>query len=340
MLASLTTQGGLEGLFEQGNLAWTLALGGSLAVVLGALGAAFALRLWSRARGPALRLSATLAVSLAVALCVTGGYALWIRLRPQPSPRTHAVRPGIVIDRATRTHPRPMVIHTATVDLARPELRVVTTPPPVGTDLPARTTSAFVREVGAWVAINGQFFKPFHSNHPLDFYPRQGDPVRPVRLATARGRVYVEGTGKRATLYVTEDHEVGIGPPPERIREALTGGTLLVADGAIRSGLGRQTLAPRSAVGLSYDRQTLVLMVVDGRQPSYSEGATIEELATLMLEAGAHDAFELDGGGSSTLVTGDGSGSAHVLNCPVHTGLPCRERPVANHLGVLVIGQD
>jgi exopolysaccharide biosynthesis protein len=42
-------------------------------------------------------------------------------------------------------------------------------------------------------------------------------------------------------------------------------------------------------------------MVVDGRQPE-SRGVGLEELATLMLEAGAVEAINLDGGGSSTLV--------------------------------------
>jgi len=42
-------------------------------------------------------------------------------------------------------------------------------------------------------------------------------------------------------------------------------------------------------------------MVVDGRQ-TVSRGVSLEELAQLMLDVGAVEALNLDGGGSSTLV--------------------------------------
>jgi exopolysaccharide biosynthesis protein len=51
-------------------------------------------------------------------------------------------------------------------------------------------------------------------------------------------------------------------------------------------------------------------MVVDGRQ-SESRGATLDELAGLMLEAGAVDALNLDGGGSSTLAV-----NGNLVNLP------------------------
>lgn len=68
-----------------------------------------------------------------------------------------------------------------------------------------------------------------------------------------------------------------------------------VADGTIIS--GRQ---PRTALGISQDGNTLILMVVDGRGTSI--GATHDEMAALMKEYGAYDAMHLDGGGSSTMV--------------------------------------
>jgi hypothetical protein len=321
-------------LFASGKLGQTLVLGGSIAVVLAVLAALCAVRLWSQRRTLVHRMGSTVLVSLALVLLTAGAYALWICMRPQPSTARFEVHPGIVVERSVRRERRPLVVHTATIDLGRPDLRIVTTPPPDGDELPARTTSAFAREQNLRLAINGQFFAPSRSQHPLDFYPAPGNPVRPVRLAASRGRIYVDGTRKRATLYVTHDDEVRIGLPPDEVRDALTGGVMLVADGSIHEGLGADELAPRTAIGLSRDRKTLILVVVDGRQPAYSEGASMKELATILFDAGAHDAFELDGGGSSTMVSGDGSGSARVLNCPIHTGLPCRERPVANHLGI------
>jgi MYXO-CTERM domain-containing protein len=57
---------------------------------------------------------------------------------------------------------------------------------------------------------------------------------------------------------------------------------------------------PRTAMGLSRDRQTFILVVVDGRSSS-SAGMYGTELAELMSELGAHTAFNLDGGGSSQM---------------------------------------
>jgi len=60
-------------------------------------------------------------------------------------------------------------------------------------------------------------------------------------------------------------------------------------------------LEPRTAIGqvgpLHY-----VVLVVDGRQPGYSNGVSLSGLQQLLLETGAQTAFNLDGGGSTTLV--------------------------------------
>jgi hypothetical protein len=57
---------------------------------------------------------------------------------------------------------------------------------------------------------------------------------------------------------------------------------------------------PRTAVGVTRDGHFL-LVVVDGRQIT-SRGATLREMAQLMMELGCVEAINLDGGGSSTLV--------------------------------------
>ncbi len=93
---------------------------------------------------------------------------------------------------------------------------------------------------------------------------------------------------------------------------------------------------PRTAVGLSTDRRVLLLFVVDGRQLNYSEGVTLPELAQIAIEYGADEAFNLDGGGSSTLIIEDQQGRQQVLNSPIHASVPGVERPVGNHLGVWV----
>ena len=78
---------------------------------------------------------------------------------------------------------------------------------------------------------------------------------------------------------------------------------------------------PRSAVGVSRDSTTLYLVAVDGRWKT-SVGMSLEELANEMIALGAHDALNLDGGGSTTLVLGDS-----IANTPSD---PSGERPVGD----------
>ncbi|GAA3675858.1 phosphodiester glycosidase family protein [Nonomuraea antimicrobica] len=90
------------------------------------------------------------------------------------------------------------------------------------------------------------------------------------------------------------------------------------ADGLVREGTDQTftynwTLRanPRSMIGMD-DRGRLMLVVVDGRQDGYSEGLGIAQTAELMKLLGAREAMNLDGGGSSVMVT-SGTG---IVNRP------------------------
>jgi hypothetical protein len=112
-------------------------------------------------------------------------------------------------------------------------------------------------------------------------------------------------------------------------------GTLLVENGESRGATAQVAPTqrhPRTAAGVSRDGQTLVLVVVDGRRPGWSVGATLPELASILIEAGAWNAVNLDGGGSSAMWHREPGGAGRVLNRPSDG----RVRPVANHLGVRV----
>ena len=91
---------------------------------------------------------------------------------------------------------------------------------------------------------------------------------------------------------------------------------------------------PRTAVGVDSAKQKAWLLVVDGRQPGVSEGATLDELKQMLKDEGAVDALNLDGGGSSVLVARSPDGSLKVLNVPVHDHVPGRERPVVSAVGM------
>ena len=57
---------------------------------------------------------------------------------------------------------------------------------------------------------------------------------------------------------------------------------------------------PRTAVGI-IDEKHFVFVVVDGRSEGYSVGVTMPELAQIMLDLGCETAYNIDGGGSSTM---------------------------------------
>ena len=86
---------------------------------------------------------------------------------------------------------------------------------------------------------------------------------------------------------------------------------------------------PRTAMGITEDRQTFILAVVDGRTSS-SIGMYGAELAEVMGKLGAFEAFNLDGGGSSQLwVSGQGT-----VNNAIGNNNGNGTRAVANHWGI------
>ena len=117
--------------------------------------------------------------------------------------------------------------------------------------------------------------------------------------------------------------------PPEwnQVRHAIGGRLRLLKNGKINETLvemhnaekrhtpGKRTPIlnlshePRTALG--YNTDTLFLVVADGRQPKYSTGLTLYELASILIELGATEAINLDGGSSSTFVVNDA-----VINKP------------------------
>ncbi|AXK37236.1 multidrug transporter [Streptomyces armeniacus] len=101
-------------------------------------------------------------------------------------------------------------------------------------------------------------------------------------------------------------------------RTAVGGRGLLVVDGEPQNWEGRPNnpTAPRTAVGFSKDGSTMHVITVDGRQPA-SGGVTLTELALMMKDLGAHNALNLDGGGSSTLLAREpGSDERQLENAP------------------------
>ena len=84
--------------------------------------------------------------------------------------------------------------------------------------------------------------------------------------------------------------------------EGITFGPPLIVDGKkmITDGDGGWGVGPRTAIGQRKDG-TVLFVVIDGRQPGYSLGATLRDVQDVLYEKGAYIAANLDGGSSSTL---------------------------------------
>lgn len=157
----------------------------------------------------------------------------------------------------------------------------------------------------------------------------RGDPA--LLVYAGRARVgYVGATGLEGAVCAV----AGIGASDN----GQEPGTLLVEAGrntGATARVGPKARHPRTAVGVSADGRTLIILTIDGRQPAHSAGVTLPELADLMLELGAHDALNLDGGGSTSFYLRRADGTL-VTNQPSDG----HWRPVANHLGIWIDPPD
>lgn len=210
-------------------------------------------------------------------------------------------------------------LHVLVVDLCTPGVGVRAT----AQGERGRTVSSFGAAVGAAAAINGDFFG---SGYSTDGPARSG------------GAPWGGGDHGYVAPLVFGEHRVALAPHedqsgvPDWAREVVSGHPSIVLGGQYRNNDGDPLCSnrhPRTAAGLSADRRTLVLAVVDGRATARI-GMTCGELAGLMQEMGAHDVVNLDGGGSSTMWLGN----AGIVNRP-SDGSP---RVVGNHLAIYASG--
>lgn len=189
-----------------------------------------------------------------------------------------------------------------------------------------QTVPAWASSVGVELAVNADFF----------------DRARGFPRGAARGNGETWGSADGASrgfaafgtdrVYLSPHAEV-VHPLPDWPRHVIGGMPTILQEGEVIAQTSAlcTDLHPRTALGFSRDRQTMYLMVVDGRS-SASIGMTCEQEAALLRDLGAWEAINLDGGGSSTMwIRGMG-----LRNAP-SDGSP---RIVANHLGVHAGGSN
>lgn len=115
-----------------------------------------------------------------------------------------------------------------------------------------------------------------------------------------------------------------------KIKTAISGAGKILDNGAVSSsGAVISGRHPRTAIGITKDEKSVILMVVDGR--THSIGANQQEMADLMLEYGAYNAMHFDGGGSSTMaVKFPNTSGLSVVNTPSDS----TQRKVINAFGL------
>ena len=270
------------------------------------------------------------------------GYLLSERGRPAPIPVKQELYEGVTYRRVVQFIPHPLVAHVIEIDTKTRGIELLITPPDSDSETPlnARTTSQFLDEFDVQIAINGDGFSPWWSRSLADYYPHAGDPVAPLGLSASNGKVYSTGVqttpGIKPTLYVNRRNALSFNNAPNNIHSAISGDRMIVLKGDVAPDLDDGAVEPRTAIGMNRNGRYLYLVVVDGRQPFYSSGATFTELANLLIDQGAYIAMSLDGGGSSTMVIEGEEGEPMILNSPIDNYIPGRERPVANHLGIYI----
>lgn len=183
------------------------------------------------------------------------------------------------------------------------------------------TTSEIASEAGAILAINGDFYGTRESGYVL----RNGVLYRNVP-ASGQEDLVIYGDGSFAII---REEEVSAEELlAQGAWQILSFGPALVENGAIAVSEGEEVgkakaSNPRTAIGVIDDLH-YVFVVSDGRT-SESAGLTLSQLAQFMADLGVTTAYNLDGGGSSTMYF-----NGEVINNPTTNGKTIRERSVSD----------
>lgn len=181
-------------------------------------------------------------------------------------------------------------------------------------------TSSMAEQNDAILAINGDYYGARENGYVI----RNGVVYRD----TSDGRdllcVYADGTMR----IVDSDAQSAQTLVEQGVWQAYSFGPALVKDGqvdvAVNAEVGKAMASnPRTAIGM-IDTCHYVFVVSDGRT-SESKGLSLFQLATFMQEIGVDTAYNLDGGGSSTLYF-----NGEIINYPTTSGRSMKERGVSD----------
>lgn len=182
------------------------------------------------------------------------------------------------------------------------------------------TTSDMAANNNAILAINGDYYGARQSGYVI-----------------RNGKIYRDTSGNRDALVIQKNGEFKFVSESETnasellqdgALQAFSFGPVLLNNGEISVGendeVGMAMASnPRTAIGYLGNNH-YVFVVSDGRT-SESAGLSLYELASFMKELGVKDAYNLDGGGSSTMVF-----KGEIINNPTTSGRSGEERAVSD----------
>jgi hypothetical protein len=240
-----------------------------------------------------------------------------------PAPPDFLSQHGLSYWLVVQQTPRPLRIHHLRVDLANPRIELLAAPandpdgdgPATAALTPPRLLAERSRAI-ALVNANPWQGLPNAAGR-RDSNWREQQPVQILGLVAAQGTVRSTPADGHCAFWIDRAGRPGMGVPSNlaEVREGVAGFAQLVRDGEIVVPPGGP-IHPRTALGLDASRRYLYLVVVDGRQPGYSEGLANGELADYLLRLGCRDAMNLDGGGSSILLLADDGSTLRTVNDP------------------------
>lgn len=171
------------------------------------------------------------------------------------------------------------------------------------------TTSQIVAENDAVAGINAGGFQD----------DALGTGGKPAGLVIEDGQLRTTNTGASYSLVgMDKDNKMVVSNSMTyskcqqlNLRCAVSFGPVIIINGnaTIKSGTGGWGMQPRTAIAQRKDGAILML-VIDGRQKG-SLGATLRQVQDILLDNGAYNAFNLDGGASTTMVY-----NGNVVNSP------------------------
>ena len=250
------------------------------------------------------------------------------------SATSEEVAPGIIYTEIVYTDKDSAYVRTYAISIAPGAASIQTTMPSDSAEK-IGSVSNMKNQLSAAIS-NG---KNVIAGVNADFFDMGGTNV--MRGLCIKDGQFISGTGDRPWFGITTDGEAVMGIANEyvqykdKLTTAVGASHVIIRNGGTDNlSIGTEfsdTRHPRTAAGVT-DDGTVVLVVVDGRQPEISNGASLADLTYIMASLGCTKAVNLDGGGSSTFILKNEKGELITENSPSAGSL----RAVANGLMVVL----